>query len=307
MQTIIAVATPAALYLAGLFGFVYPLVWLQKRRQKGKKSPLTGRLLRSPGASLQHRIDELSLDITAYIAVLPAFPLLIYSLYLPWVHAQKTTTASVLILFGFVFVVLFWIGFKVYRLMTERNNCRLGLDAEMAVGQELNQLMYNGFRIYHDFPAENFNIDHVAVGPTGVYAVETKGRTKTLRKKGKVEASVAYDGQALKFPSWYETEPLLQAQRQADWLGQWLTSAIGAQVYAQPVLALPGWYVVRNVERPIKVISGKEAYSLAKPSGIELGEEMIQRIAHQVEQRCRDVEPIAYRQEKKTGFENKMM
>jgi hypothetical protein len=158
--------------------------------------------------------------------------------------------------------------------------------------------MFNGFRVFHDFPAEQFNIDHVVVGSTGVYAVETKGRTKALRKKNKVDATVAYDGKALKFPSWYETEPLLQAQRQAEWLGKWLTGAVGASVYAQAVLALPGWYVVRNVDRPIKVISGKEAYSLAKPSGIELSAEMIQRIAHQVEQRCRDVEPVAYRQEK---------
>jgi len=299
MQTIISVATPAALYLAGLFGFIYPLVWLQKRKQKDKRSPITGHLLRSPGTSLQRRIDDLGVDITAYVAVLPAFPLMIYALYLPLKHAQKTTTTSVVIIVGTMIVVSSWIGFKVYRLMTERNNCRLGLDAEMAVGQELNQLMSNGFRIYHDFPAENFNIDHVAVGPTGIYAVETKGRTKALKKKGKVDATVAYDGQALKFPSWYETEPLLQAQRQAEWLGKWLTSAVGDSVYAQAVLALPGWYVVRNVDRPIKVISGKEAYSLARPSGIELNDEMIQRVAHQLEQRCRDVEPVAYRQEKK--------
>jgi len=290
---------PAALYLAGLFGFIYPLVWLQKRKQKDKRSPITGHLLRSPGTSLQRRIDDLSVDIMAYLTVFPAFPLLAYALYLPLKHAQKTTATSVLILVAAVIVVLSWVGFKLYRLMTERNNCRLGLDAEMAVGQELNQLMSNGFRIYHDFPAENFNIDHVAVGPTGIYAVETKGRTKALRKKGKVDATVAYDGQALKFPSWYETEPLLQAQLQADWLGKWLTSAVGDSVYAQAVLALPGWYVVRNVDRPIKVISGKEAYSLAKPSGIELNDEMIQRVAHQLEQRCRDVEPVAYRQEKK--------
>ncbi|MFK5926733.1 MAG: nuclease-related domain-containing protein, partial [Desulfuromusa sp.] len=209
-----------------------------------------------------------------------------------------TTTFSVLFIVGIVIGVLLWIASKVYRLMTERNNCRLGLDAEIAVGQELNQLMFNGFRVYHDFPAENFNIDHIVVGSTGVYAVETKGRTKTVRKTGKVDATVVYDGKSLQFPSWYETEPLLQAQRQADWLRKWLTSAVGAPVYVQAVLALPGWYVVRKVDRPIKLISGKEAYSLAKPSGINLSPDMIQRIAHQVEQRCRDVEPVAYRKEK---------
>ena len=177
--------------------------------------------------------------------------------------------------------------------MAERNTCRLELDAEMAVGQELNQLMGEGCRVYHDFPAENFNIDHIVVGPTGVFAVETKGRTKAKKRKGKVDATVVYDGNLLQFPGWYETELLLQAQTQADWLNKWLTSAVGDAVYVQTVLALPGWYVVRKADRPIKVISGKEAYCLAKPSGISLNADMIERIAHQVEQRCRDVEPIA--------------
>ena len=298
MQTLISVATPAALYLLGVFCFTFPIVWLQKHKQKGKRSPLSGHLLRSPGTSLQSRIEDLSLDIMAYLAIFPALPLLIYSLYLPLIHTQKTTNYSVLFIIGIVIGVLLWVASKVYRLMTERNNCRLGLDAEIAVGQELNQLMFNGFRVYHDFPAENFNIDHVVVGSTGVYAVETKGRTKTVRKTGKVDATVVYDGKSLQFPSWYETEPLLQAQRQADWLRKWLTSAVGAPVYVQAVLALPGWYVVRKVDRPIKLISGKEAYSLAKPSGINLSADMIQRIAHQLEQRCRDVEPVAYRKEK---------
>lgn len=297
MQILISIATPVALYLFGIFSFTYPLVWLQKRKQKEKKSPLSGYLLRSPGTTVQLRIEALSLDIMAYIAVFPTIPLLIYAVYLPLRQTTKTTIQSDVIVLACVFGVLLWAGFKVYRLMTERNNCRLGLDAEMAVGQELNQLMADGCRVYHDFPAENFNIDHIVVGPTGVFAVETKGRTKALRRKGKVEATVTYDGELLQFPNSYETEPLLQAQRQADWLREWLTGTVGEPVYVQPVLALPGWYVVRKVDRPIKLIGGKEANSLAKPNGINLSAEMIQKIAHQVEQRCRDVEPVAYQQE----------
>lgn len=297
MQTIIAIATSVGLYLAGLFSFVYPLVWLQKRRKKGEKSPLTGQLLRSPGASLQNRVDDLGVEIMAYVAAVPAFPLLIHSLYLSLLHAQKNTPINVSVLIVALTGLLLWIGFKLNQLMTERNNCRLGIDAKASVGQELNQLMFNQFRVYHDVPAEHFNIDHVAVGPTGVYAVETRGRSRAIRKKGKVDATVAYDGQKLEFPGWYETEPLLQAQLQADWLSEWLTSTVGAPVSAQAVLALPGWYVVRKANQPIRVISGKEAYALAKPNGITLDDEMIQRIAHQLEERCREVEPAAYRQQ----------
>ncbi|MEE4254583.1 MAG: nuclease-related domain-containing protein [Desulfuromusa sp.] len=292
MQIIASIAIPAALYLLGVFSFTFPLVWLQKRKQNGKKSPLNGHLLRSPGTSLQRRIEDLNLDIMAYTAIFPTLPLLGYSLYLPLKHAQKDTTLNVSLIIIVIFAVLLWFSFKVFRLVTERNTCRLELDAEKAVGQELNQLMADGCRVYHDFPAEDFNIDHIVVGPTGVFTVETKGRIRAEKRNGKIDATVNYDGNSLQFPGWYETEPLLQAQSQADWLNTWLTSAVGEAVYVQPVLALPGWYVVRKADRPIKLISGKEAYSLAKPSGVNLSAEMIERIAQQVEQRCREVEPI---------------
>ncbi len=54
----------------------------------------------------------------------------------------------------------------------------LGPDCEMAVGQELNNPMCAGYRVYNDVPAEGLNIDHVVVGRNGVFAVETKGRSK---------------------------------------------------------------------------------------------------------------------------------
>lgn len=298
MQTITYMLLPSVIYLVGIFSFIYPLVWLQKRRQKGRKSPISGQLLRSPGTSLQQQIDDMSLDIMSYIAIFPTLPLLLYAILLPSIQVQLISVSVVAILIALVIGVLLWIGIRVHRLMTKRNQYRLGLDAELAVGQELNQLMLDGCRVFHDFPAENFNIDHVVISPSGVYAVETKGRAKPDKGRGKIDANVIFDGEKLQFPDWFETKPLDQARRQADWLSKWLTSAVGSPVKAQGVLVFPGWYVERKGAGQVIVISGKEAYHLKKSSSNNYVPEMIQRIAHQVEQRCRDVEPVAYRKEK---------
>jgi hypothetical protein len=110
------------------------------------------------------------------------------------------------------------------------DNLRAGFDAELAVGQELDQLMLKGARVFHDFPAENFNIDHVVVSSQGVFAVETKGYTKPGDLKGREGATVVLDDQVLKFPNWTTAEPLEQAERQAKWLTKWLTSAVGELV-----------------------------------------------------------------------------
>lgn len=58
---------------------------------------------------------------------------------------------------------------KLYTIFKQVRNLRLGLEAEIAVGQELNQLILIGYHVYHDFSAENFNIDQVVVGPGGAF------------------------------------------------------------------------------------------------------------------------------------------
>jgi hypothetical protein len=42
----------------------------------------------------------------------------------------------------------------------ELDNLRTGYDAELAVGQELDRLMRQGTIVFHDFPADGFNLDH---------------------------------------------------------------------------------------------------------------------------------------------------
>lgn len=139
--------------------------------------------------------------------------------------------------------------------------------------------------------AENFNIDHVAVTQSGVFAVETKGRSKPNHGSGKHDAQVIYDGVTLAFPRWVETRPIEQSRRQAKWLARWLSSAAGEAVTVKPVLALPGWFVDRKGRGDVQVISGKEAYALMSAGYTSLSDGLIRRVEHQLEQKCRDVKP----------------
>ncbi|MDZ4185805.1 MAG: nuclease-related domain-containing protein, partial [Desulfuromonadales bacterium] len=196
-------------------------------------------------------------------------------------------------------LLIYWGTSRLYQLLKQRRNLYLGLDAEMAVGQELNHLMLHGCRVFHDFPAKKFNIDHVVIGPGGVIAVETKGRAKRDQGGGSADAKVIFNGEYLRFPGWLEKNPVLQARRQAVWLQKWLTSAVGQTVKVRPALALAGWYVERTKTGDVLVYNGKSPVFLTNPNitGDRLSPEMIQRIVHQVELRCRDVEPVAYRKE----------
>ncbi|MBU0663375.1 MAG: NERD domain-containing protein [Proteobacteria bacterium] len=190
---------------------------------------------------------------------------------------------------------------KFARRFRERSNYQLGLDAELAVGRELNLIMRQGFYVFHDFPEEHNNIDHVVVGPSGVFAVETKGRSKPDKGRGAVDAKVIYNGEALYFPDKAkETAAIHQARKQATTLSKWLSSAVGEPVMARPVLALPGWFVERKKPDDLILLYGKSDNYARSLKGPEvLSENMIKRIVHQLETKCRDVEPIAYSGNKK--------
>lgn len=276
-------------------------VILFQRDKRGRRNPLTGDLLRGPGESLREEIDKITQKIDDYLLnllflCLPPLVLLQAFLYFGSNKLQLWQLVTVLVLYV---LLIYWGTSRLYQLLKQRRNLYLGLDAEMAVGQELNHLMLHSCRVFHDFPAKNFNIDHVVIGPGGVIAVETKGRAKRDQGGGSADAKVIFNGEYLRFPGWLEKNPVLQARRQAVWLQKWLTSAVGQTVKVRPALALAGWYVERTKTGDVLVYNGKSPVFLTNPNitGDRLSPEMIQRIVHQVELRCRNVEPVAYRKE----------
>ena len=217
-------------------------------RRKKRRSPFTAKFLRAPGQSLIEKLDTINDDLVIYMALLFTMPVLFYAFYISDLYFQKRplslNLALVYIVIGGVFIG--GLVFKMVRLLNLRRITRLGYEGEVATGQELNQMMLQGYHVYHDFVADKFNIDHIVVGPAGVFAVETKARAKPTSDDRKRDAQVTYDGLYLHFPQWKESKPLEQARNQAVWLARWLSSATGEQTTVRPILVLPGWYVTPN-------------------------------------------------------------
>ena len=86
-----------------------------------------------------------------------------------------------------------------------------------------------------------------------------------------------------------ESNCLEQAKQQASRLSDSLSKATGDAVAVQPVLALPGWCVDTQGRGEVIVVSGARSRLLPKGRPV-LDEPKHDRIVHQLEQRCRDVE-----------------
>ena len=211
---------------------LWTLIWWLRKTGANRRSPLARNLLRSPGDSLRPEIEDLALDMLGLSCLLLIGPLVIYSVWVSELHfgTARITALTVSLQVIVTLVALAIVSVKLWNVMKRRRALYLALDGEIAIGQELNELMLKGYAVYHDFPAEHFNIDHIVVAPGGVFAVETKTRPKPLTEEGKANAEVVYDGVSLRFPTWENRSFLEQATRQARWLSQWLTSAVGEVV-----------------------------------------------------------------------------
>lgn len=289
--------TPIIIPLVVLF-FLYVTITLFRKYKslRRRRAPFTDNFLRSPGEFLRLKIDKLSDDITQNFITMIVGPLLFYFLWASKLFAEKVSNPSSAGIVTSAIALLLFVYFvaKTIHLINVRQNYRLGYDAEIAVAQELNRLMLRGYHVYHDVPGKKFNIDHVIVGPAGVFAVETKGRLKPTTSNRAADAQVVYDGKRLQFPDRFESKPLQQAQRQGKWLSHWLSSATGEPVKVRPVVALPGWFVKRTAPNGIPVVNPKQIEGLLKISnGPALDAKLIGRIVHQLEQLCRNVQPMS--------------
>ncbi len=143
-------------------------------------------------------------------------------------------------------------------------------------------------------PADYGNIDHVVISSSGVYAVETKAWRKPTNAKDGHVVEVDYDAGVLRLPTRVESDVFQQAATNQRWLSQFLQSAVGDKVPVESIIALPGWKVDHSGKRDrasatgTLVINPKNSNKFfVHPNRQLLDATTIQRVAHQIESRCR--------------------
>lgn len=284
-------------------------LWKWYRRLERRRSPLVRKVLRAPGQSLLERNDDLAWDISAALGILVALPGIFLSAqgYRAWETGSPSfwsgAATPALIAIGVLSGVVVWLVMLVRR----RQRLMEGYRAEVATAQGLDPLKTLGCVIFHDIPADGFNIDHVIVAPSGIYAVETKSRRKPTRGQGLDDARVTFDGERLRFPDWTERKPLEQTKAQARWLEKYLSGATGSRVPVRPLLALPGWFVERTGRGDVLVINPEKCNWIAKSNGGPgLSAEAMGRLIFQLERLCGMDPTGASSSEGRVGNEGKL-
>ncbi len=291
----LSLLTTFALFSVPIILSVGLLNYFKKRWVSKRANPLTADLLRPAGHTLQKQINDLQIDLFSQLFVTPLLMMMmaLFMMLQSYLLHQKIS-GVVMSFVGVMLLGLFIHGMtKSYKMMKRLQHLKLGYFCELAVGQELEQIVrpqQSPYRVYHDIPFDGFNIDHLIISPNGVFVIETKGRSKPIND-GTKQFKVRVENDALHFPHHVETEPLLQVRRNITSVRNWLNSATGTEVPVGGILVLPGWFVdLRQKATAPYVISGAALPKVLPQLKVgALEQAHIQAIAHQVEQRVRDV------------------
>lgn len=203
-----------------------------------KRSPLTSKPLRNPGQSLDLQVeeffdDQIMLPILAVILIWMMAGLEWYRYFV----AQPPRPGLVTVMAGGVTVFVAW---RLTHMFRRYRALKLGRDGERVVGQFLERLREEGCQVFHDIPGDKFNIDHVVIGPKGVFTVETK----TISKPGRGEPKITFDGETILLRGMKpDRDPIIQAKAEAGWLRNFLFESAGRKVSVRPIVTFPGWYI----------------------------------------------------------------
>jgi len=201
-----------------------------------KRTPLKDRPLRQAGQSLREERAALMDGRVTNWLLAPAFAIVLAGLeWWRYLTQQPPAPWTLTLLAVFTVTVA---AFPLARTHRRLRRLRLAIDGETVVGQFLERLHANGYQTFHDVLGEHFNIDHILIGPGGVYTVETKTRSK---RSG--NPKITFDGEALAVDGYPEPGIVTQARAQAHWLQHLLHESTGRRISVHPIVVFPGWFV----------------------------------------------------------------
>ena len=213
-------------------------MWSHRKQRKGQKSPLKAKPLRNPGSSLEQEIYERVLDkILHPLMIAFCFGTLAGFEWWRWYFDVPPKPVFFTVLGAGGIAYFLW---SLYRERQHLARLRLGRDGERAVGQFLESLRAQGAHVFHDYPGDGFNLDHIVVHRSGIYVVETK----TYSKPDRGDARITFDGQTVLVDGRPpDRDPVAQVAAGCTWLANLVRESTGRCFTPRPVLAFPGWYV----------------------------------------------------------------
>ena len=165
--------------------------------------------------------------------------------YLGWSLVQRFKVVFPIALGVALFVIcISFAVWKFFKVKREVRTWRLGENGEQYVGQTLEKDMRPlNYDVFHDVVIKKdkrtFNLDHVLIGPKGVYVVETKAWRKPEKGSPEIEYK---DGHLCKMGHVVKDDAVKEAVSLAREANRLFHDLTGRSYYVKPLLVIAGWF-----------------------------------------------------------------
>jgi Nuclease-related domain len=126
------------------------------------------------------------------------------------------------------------------RLFRKFRHLNRGERGETKVAEVLDELRSSGYRPVHDLVGTGYNIDHVIVGPAGVFVIETKFRGGYGEVEFRNGDGLFIGGRK------EEKDPLHQARSNAGEVNRLLKEHCGKYFWVTPLVVFVGDWKIKN-------------------------------------------------------------
>ncbi len=233
-----------------MFGVLLALLAIFQRKLGGINAGRAyGRLddlpFRIPGASVLDRFDRTTSEFTIFAVAVAVVPLTLLVSYLAYLYLSGKNAK----LMDMVYLTCLLVGFLLYgthklrRLDAKKKRLQRVYTGLQMVAQEINGLMSSGYQVYHDFPSGRFHIDHIIVGPNGVFTIQSRIPSCFDGAVERRHFVIKAMGKELRAAKTTDAVSIRTTAIHAAWLANWLLTAAGEAVRVQPLLTLPGFTI----------------------------------------------------------------
>lgn len=213
--------------------------WSAFSRAVGSGPSFGDSIMHEAAQRFREEFERLSTSQSIYLGAALVFAMLFAAAY--QLQAQRLFHGypvwQLYLQLGFLALTLSFALFEIGKTIRARSHVRYLRDANVAVGHQLQRFASGTTRVYHDVATDHDIVDHVVVGPSGVYAINVVARKS--RKPG----SAHLDGNTLFFSDSEAELPITDIAEKTTRLEKEFRELLGRRVRVRSVIATPGWEI----------------------------------------------------------------
>ena len=293
--TLLIIVLSASMGAGALFWLIAQ-GWFTTVRLVTGKPPFADDIMCLPGKHAAEGLRDTRGALAIWLSMLPVGVLVAITLLLG-LGDRDTGQANVWVLAVVSVLLGAALGYWIYRLVIlvlRRNKLVHKYCAQLAIGTSLRRAALGGNRVFHNIPIGEDVLDHVLLGPDGLFAIHVAAVKRPKKLKEGVGENVVMEGDRLTFGELVIDEYLPRVNANIMHFEQNLSGVVGHAMTIRSVIVTPGWGTTPDADAKHLLLTEKSVVMVTqwKREGELLMDDEIKRSVAYLRKACSDPEPV---------------